>query len=221
MTLPLAPGDVDVVVFDFDGVLVDSVDVKTEAFAALYEVDGPSVVEQVVAHHLANGGVSRQRKLAVYEEQFAGRTATPERIEELSARFADLVVERVVAAPAMPHAEEVLAALSDRLPVHVASGTPQDELRAIVHRRGMEDWFTGVHGAPDPKDVLLNRIATEEGTTPQRLLMIGDARTDYEGAIRAGAGFVGYNAPQATFPEGTFELDDLRDLLVVGAQADA
>ena len=51
-----------ILVFDFDGVLADSVDIKADAFAELYSPYGSEIVEQVVAHQLANGGMSRFEK---------------------------------------------------------------------------------------------------------------------------------------------------------------
>ena len=50
------------IIFDFDGVIAESVNVKTEAFASLYEPYGKDVVNKVEQHHLANGGVSRFEK---------------------------------------------------------------------------------------------------------------------------------------------------------------
>ena len=65
----------DAVVFDFDGVLVESVDVKTDAFAALYRPYGSDIVEKVVAWHMAHGGVMRFEKFRHFHRVFLGRTA--------------------------------------------------------------------------------------------------------------------------------------------------
>ena len=54
------------VVFDFDGVLAESVDVKTRAYALLFQDEGGDVVRQVVDFHLKNGGVSRFEKFRCY-----------------------------------------------------------------------------------------------------------------------------------------------------------
>ena len=54
------------IIFDYDGVISESVNVKTQAFAKIYECFGSDVVEQVVKHHLANGGVSRYNKIKLY-----------------------------------------------------------------------------------------------------------------------------------------------------------
>ena len=55
---------IQAVVFDFDGVILESADCKTDAFVELYEPHGPDVVAKVRAHHLANLGISRFKKFA-------------------------------------------------------------------------------------------------------------------------------------------------------------
>mgnify|MGYP006077874289 FL=1 len=47
------------IIFDYDGVIAESVNVKTEAFAELYKPYGTDIVQKVIKHHEANGGVSR------------------------------------------------------------------------------------------------------------------------------------------------------------------
>ena len=54
------------IIFDFDGVIADSVQVKTDAFAALYKPYGPDIVKKVVEHHEANGGMSHFEKIRLY-----------------------------------------------------------------------------------------------------------------------------------------------------------
>ena len=51
--------DAKIVFWDFDGVIKDSVDVKTQAFIDLFDAYGSNVVQAVVAHHIKNGGISR------------------------------------------------------------------------------------------------------------------------------------------------------------------
>lgn len=53
----------EAVIFDFDGVIVESADIKTEAFIALYKEHGAQAVAAAVAHHQANGGISRRKKI--------------------------------------------------------------------------------------------------------------------------------------------------------------
>ena len=58
------------IVFDFDGVLAESVDIKTRAFALLFRDEGEEVVRKVIDFHLKNGGVSRFEKIKFFSGAF-------------------------------------------------------------------------------------------------------------------------------------------------------
>ena len=55
------------IIFDFDGVILESLDVKTEAFKKLYQPYGPSISNKVVENHLENEGISRYEKIKILE----------------------------------------------------------------------------------------------------------------------------------------------------------
>jgi phosphoglycolate phosphatase-like HAD superfamily hydrolase len=204
----------DAIVFDFDGVLVESVDVKTRAFAELYRPFGERVVALVVAHHLAHGGISRFEKFRHYHRNFLRRELTPEEEARLGERFAELVDEAVVASPMVGGAGQFLQNYSASLPLFVASGTPEDELIRIVARRGMAGFFRGVFGSPAQKGAILQHILAAHGLSPQRTLMIGDAMTDYDGAQLAKVKFLGrvVAGESNPFPPATPVMKDLARL---------
>ena len=54
------------IIFDYDGTIADSVNIKTEAFAELYRNYGKDIESKVVKYHLNNGGVSRFEKFKYY-----------------------------------------------------------------------------------------------------------------------------------------------------------
>lgn len=179
------------VAFDFDGVIVESVNVKTQAFAHLFEAAGPDAVERVVAYHLANGGVSRIEKFRYYYREILQRPLPDEELTTLSQRFRELVFDGVVTAPWVAGAPEALQACHDRgLLLYVVSGTPEPELNEIVGRRGLAPYFAGVFGSPRGKGELLRMILHDGGMLPKEMLFVGDALTDWEGAQAAGVQFV-------------------------------
>ena len=87
------------IIFDFDGVIAESVQVKTDAFAALYVTYGKDIVDRVVEHHESNGGMSRFEKIKIYHGLFLNKTITEGEITDLANQFSELVVEKVIAAP--------------------------------------------------------------------------------------------------------------------------
>jgi phosphoglycolate phosphatase-like HAD superfamily hydrolase len=203
----------EAIVFDFDGVLVDSVDVKTRAFAALYAEYGADFERQVVAHHLAHAGISRFVKFRHYHEDLLGLRYDEATGKQLSARFSRLVVDAIIAAPYVIGAREFLDAWHDRLPLFVASGTPDEELREIVQRRGMQRYFKSVHGSPATKTEILRGVIARHQLASAHVLMVGDATADLDGARAAGTAFLGRTeAGGSPFPPDVPTIPDLTAL---------
>jgi phosphoglycolate phosphatase-like HAD superfamily hydrolase len=211
------PKRYDAIVFDFDGVLVESVDVKTQAFGALYAEYGDRIVEQVQAYHLMHGGISRFEKFRYYHEVLLGKDLTKEEEMKLGDQFSQYVEDAVVGAVYVSGAYELLENNYQSMPLFVASGTPDQELKRIVSRRNMAHYFVSVHGSPAKKGDIIQDILLKYGFPPDRVLMVGDAIADYEGAIASGVKFVGrvMQYPETfPFPAETIVLPDLVELVI-------
>lgn len=167
------------IVFDFDGVLVESVEVKTNAFARLFAEEDSNTVERIVAYHLSNGGISRFEKFRAIYRDILQRPLSDKQFRALCDAYAKLVVDEVVAAPWVEGAEEFLRVNGKRFALFVVSGTPEDELKEIIRRRGSEKFFQEVLGSPQTKDVLLRGIMQRYALDPMELLFVGDAESDW------------------------------------------
>lgn len=183
--------EIKAVVFDFDGVILESAEVKTDAFVELYAAHGPAVVDQVRTHHLANLGISRFKKFAWIAENVLGRPLSDDESAELGRRFSDLATAKVLSAPFVPGAEAALAALGALgLPMFVASGTPQDELKMIVSHRGLTPSFHEVHGAPREKPEIVRDLLARHDLTAGEVLFVGDGMSDYKASCAVGTEFL-------------------------------
>jgi phosphoglycolate phosphatase-like HAD superfamily hydrolase len=202
------PSAIDVVVFDCDGVLLDSVPVKTRTFGLLFEDLGPEAAKYVTDFHLAHGGMSRYAKFEHYYRQFHGREITPEESAALDKRFNELALAELLRTPFLPGVEEFLKAHRATWPLYVASGAPQYELEIVLSKVGLAGYFKGILGSPTPKARLLADIVAAEGADPGRVLMIGDSGTDLDAARTVGTRFVGIGE----FPEPVAWLPDLTAL---------
>lgn len=206
-------GRYEAIVFDFDGVLVESIDIKTQAFASLYAAHGVDVVSKVVAYHLANGGVTRSNKFRYYHETLLGIPLTKDAEAKLARRFACLVEDAVVSAPTVPGALEFLERHAGTLRLFMASSTPEEELKRIVARRGMNRYFSGIYGAPATKCEIIKGIVERGHIDRRRVLMVGDALSDLHGAVRAGVQFLGRRSgSELQFPRGVDVINDLTEL---------
>lgn len=189
------------IIFDFDGVVVESGKIKTQAFAELYRPYGENIVAAVIQFHNQNGGMSRYRKFHYFQQHYLNKPPlTAEEEKELDIRFSGLVVEAVIAAEAVPGAVELIRQQAGKIPLFVASGTPETELKVIVERRGLAPYFTEVRGAPALKKTLIAEILSTHALKPESVLMIGDAMADYEGAQANSTAFLGRVHPDDPNP---------------------
>jgi phosphoglycolate phosphatase-like HAD superfamily hydrolase len=180
-------GRFDLVVFDFDGTLCDSADVKTEAFHLLYlDEEGPDVASAVRDHHLANAGVSRYDKIRYVEREILGNDPDEDRVQQVAIRFSHVVEEAVVAAPLFDGVLEFVAAPRSGVRCAIASATPTVELRRIAERKGISRFFDAIEGSRRTKAAILSEYLVRFATDPDRAVMVGDQRSDADAARIAG-----------------------------------
>ena len=189
---------------DFDGVIVDSVRIKIEAYLRIYAGEDPGKLQAIYEHQRSHGGLTRRVKFRHFETEVFGRSVTDEGIERLSAEYTRLVHEAVLACPFIPGAREFLDRARGRAAMHVISGTPHEELEDIVRRRGLAPYFASWHGAPATKLDAFRDILATFGYPAHRALAVGDATTELHAANALGVPFlgVGLHDGEAAFPEG-------------------
>jgi phosphoglycolate phosphatase-like HAD superfamily hydrolase len=191
--LPFRPA---ALLLDFDGVVLESAELKTRAFAEVYADAEPETIAAILAYQRLHGGVSRWEKFRYFEQVIFGREPTSGRLETLSDRFARIVYDQVVVAPYVPGAETFLARARTASQLFVISGTPESELRSIVEARGLADCFVEVHGAPETKPEAFASILERNCLDPTEVLAIGDAVTEQDAALELGIPFLGVLAPE-------------------------
>ena len=170
------------IIFDFDGVVVESVDIKTRAFAKLFEAEGKEVVEQVVDYHMKHIGVSRFDKFRYFYGNMLNRHLAEEEFDGLCQKFSRLVVDEVVNASFVDGAQEFLESKSKLFKCFVVSATPQNEIEEIARRRNISHFFISIYGSPRNKTDIVKEILDIHELLPEEVVCIGDAMSDYEAA---------------------------------------
>ncbi|HAK89634.1 MAG: hypothetical protein A2077_04090 [Nitrospirae bacterium GWC2_46_6] len=178
------------VIFDFDGVIVESVDIKTKAFAELFESEGENIVEKIVDYHLRNAGVSRFDKFRYIYREILKRNLSEEEFQGLCGRFSQLTADAVAAAPFVGGAREFLENYFETYDFYIASATPHDELEGIIEKKNISRYFKKIYGAPQKKINIVKTILSENALKPDDAVYIGDAVSDHDAATSNGVTFV-------------------------------
>lgn len=174
---------VKAIIFDFDGVIVESTDIKTEAFAKLFQSEGADIVSKIVTYHKSNMGVSRFDKFRYIYSKILLRELDDDKFKSLCERFALLVKDAVIRAPYVKGAYEFLEKNSGLYLFFIVSATPYDEISDIVRQRRLDRIFKSVHGAPLVKRDAVSMILQRERITPFDAVYVGDAMSDYIAAV--------------------------------------
>ena len=172
-------------IFDFDGVIAESVQVKTDAFASLYEQYGVNIVTKVIEHHEANGGISRFEKIKLYHESYLNKAITKEEIEELANQFSKLVVKKVIESTYVPGVFKYILKCYEKYKLFISTGTPTKEMKQILKGREIDQYFTDVFGSPAKKTVHLNHILSKYDLKPDEMIFYGDSNSDCDAAENA------------------------------------
>lgn len=180
--------------FDFDGVIADSVDIKTKAFAKLFEGYGEEVVKKVVEHHLNHGGVSRYDKFRYYYQNLLSKKITDDEIGTLDKKFSEIVFNEVLKAPFIEGVIDFFnLCYEKKKAMFIVSATPQKEIEKIVKARGIDRYFREVVGSPPTKDENLTYLIKQYDIDPLKAVYFGDSPNDLEVAQKHLISFIPIN----------------------------
>ena len=175
--------------WDFDGVIKDSVAVKSIAYERLFSSYGASVSRSVREHHEVNGGMSRFDKIPLYL-RMAGVLISDNVVEEFCAKFSNMVMERVIDSPWVPGALEYLKKAHASTRFILVTATPKNEIEVILERLGIRSFFQYVYGAPLPKTDAIAEVMKRYSLKPEQAIMIGDATADFNAAANNSVSFL-------------------------------
>lgn len=179
------------VIFDMDGVLVDSHAAHLESWKRLAAEIGRTVTEQQFRDTF--GRTSRDIIATLFGPGLSDADVRrfDERKEFL---YRELIRGRV---PAMPGAVESIRRIhAAEFRVAVGSSGPPENVRLVMDKLGLHTWVSAcvtgqdvTRGKPDPQVFLL--AAERLGLSPRRCVVVEDAPVGIEAAQRAGCRTIG------------------------------
>jgi HAD superfamily hydrolase (TIGR01509 family) len=190
--MPAGADDVDLVIFDCDGVLVDSEPLANRVFADLLTEEGlPTTFEQSVARYM---GLPMDAAVALVEADL-GRPVRPGFVDRYHQRIFAAFDAGLRAVPGVAGALDALAVATC-----VASSGEHRKIRRSLAITGLLDRFEGrifsatdvARGKPFP-DLFLHAAASL-GADPARCTVVEDSPAGVAAARAAGMRVLGYAA---------------------------
>ena len=187
--------------FDFDGVILDTIDLKAEGFAHAFDKLSDNQLLEILEYQKKNGGQDRINKF-IHLSQLIGREEpSSEKLEALSTRLTEYVLGGIERAPYIEGFLEFLEKAQDlEMPCAIASAMPQLELHEILNFLGIKSHFKVAYGMPVPKVENLATIKDALTTAQKPGLYFGDTLSDFEAAQKSGLDFLGIGKNEAFDP---------------------
>jgi HAD superfamily hydrolase (TIGR01509 family) len=212
--MPALARDVHLVIFDCDGVLVDSerlaVRIDVQVLASLgWEM----TEEEVVRRFLGKSDGSMKRDI----EEHLGRPLANDWDHGFRDLYMDTFRRELTTVPGIVEALDAI-----RLPTCIASGGTHEKMRFTLGLTGLHDRFAGRifsatevrRGKPAP-DLFLH-AAERMGFAPEDCAVVEDSRFGIEGALAAGMRAFGYGGgvtpPERLALPGVVVFGDMREL---------
>jgi phosphoglycolate phosphatase-like HAD superfamily hydrolase len=209
------------IIFDFDGVLVNSNEIKKQAYFDLFS-ESPER-DRIIKEALKKSKIKTRWEIIedILVKMKEASKISYESLEEEKkiyvAKYSELTETRISSAGEIAGSNESLQNLSRRYPLFLVSGTTQDSLDRVVQNRELGIYFKKVYGTAPckrSKIELIKKILYEFKFDPKKIISIGDAEEDLEAANFFGINFIGVINSSNDFEERKIphKIGDLRNL---------
>lgn len=184
----------DIIFWDFDGVIMDSNEIRNSGFEKVLAKHPKHQVEKLLDFHKKNGGLSRYVKFRYFFEEIRNSSITDAEVIEWAQKFSDIMVSNLLRKDLLIEETNhfIKKNYSERT-MHIVSGSDQTELRYICDNLGIADYFKSIHGSPTPKVEHVKNLLVENAYKKSACILIGDSINDYEAAVENGISFKAYN----------------------------
>jgi len=182
------------ILFDFDGVILDSMKIRTDGFREIFSSFQKKDVDQLVDFHNKNGGLSRYVKIEYFFKRILNEDIDAQKINEIAARFSKimrnkLTDKRLLIEPTINFIDKNQTAYN----FHIVSGSDQEELIFLCKKLSISKYFKSIHGSPTTKSTLIKNLISKYNYQNSSTALIGDSINDYDAAKLNNISFYAFN----------------------------
>ena len=179
------------IIFDFDGVLVESNEIRFNGFRKLFRDYPKGQVEQLVNYSKANGGVSRYKKIEFFFNTIRKEPISSKSVNHWANQFSELVTQDILEARPVEGSLEFLEKYFNQFDFAIVSGSDQKELREVCKGRGIDSFFKIILGSPIEKKDNIATLLSDFKWERNKSLYVGDSNNDLEAAKANNIDFIG------------------------------
>lgn len=182
------------VLWDFDGVIIDSLAVRDYGFREIFKEFDKVLVEKLIEYHSINGGLSRFHKIRYFFNEILKKNIDDKEVKAYADKFSLIMREELVKSKYLIlDSVNFIKENYKKYNFHIVSGSEHDELNFLCQKLQINHYFHSINGSPTPKIELVKNLLIKENYKKSETILIGDSINDYEAAKENNITFYGYN----------------------------
>lgn len=182
------------ILWDFDGVIIDSMPTREYGFRKIFEQYDDNLVNQLINYHNENGGLSRFHKIEYFYNRLLNKDITEDKIDQYVSRFTEIMKKELTNHKYLiQETVEFIKNNHQNYNFHIVSGSEHNELNYLSDELGLRDYFITINGSPTHKNILVANVIKGFDYDNNETVLIGDSINDYNAAVKNNIKFFGYN----------------------------
>ncbi|MCK5676918.1 MAG: HAD family hydrolase [Flavobacteriaceae bacterium] len=182
------------ILFDFDGVILDSMPIREYGFRNIFKDFEDKLVEIFLEYHNKNAGLSRYVKIRYFYEKLLNQSISNNEVTKIAEKFSVMMrTELINKKYLIKETVEFLDRNHKKFKFHIVSGSDQNELRFLCKELDVEKYFISIYGSPIHKNDLVKNLLEKEKYNKNESILIGDSINDYNAAKINNIDFYGFN----------------------------
>lgn len=178
------------IIFDFDGVILDSNNIKEEAFGQIYNHYGHVIRNQVIKYHRNNLSITRYNKFKFFHENYLKKKVNNNDLKILSSKFSKIVFSKILNANFISGSYDFISNNYHNYDLHISSATPLNELIKICKKKKINFYFKSINGYPHTKKEHIKYIIDKNKLNISEVVYIGDSVHDFDAAKNFNINFI-------------------------------
>ncbi len=195
------------IIFDFDGVILESNDVKIEGFFKLFEEYGEEKALFISNYFKGNAGLSRYDIIKYFFSKFYNENISEEKLIKYANQYSNIVKEKVVNTRFVEGYQDFILN-KNNYELFIVSSSDEKDLKYICDKINITNDFNDILGSPIKKAINIENVIIKYNLKKNETLYIGDSINDYHATIKNDLAFIGRNS-------GVYDFNKIDNILVI------